>query len=475
MEKIIRISMAFLFAMCLGFSSCGGDDDNTLNPEKPINPVEPSKEQAMSVADQKEYLETVALEFMDKTPASDFDDIADLCMYINDTYGDDYDWDSVDEWCEDVFDAAREALGTKTTENETEKYGRYTYNYTYIYTDYKALLQASNFTGHFTAEKGGWVLEKANDLQFIFTDKKGQKCVLKLETSGSVKKVYLMDDDEWMDYDYNSYGYTYTSTTYYDRTQYTIGIPEQVVVTLTQAGKQVAKASVNIDLGGISDERFDISKSSFNMSAALELNNGYKFNFSKFAFSGNKNASLVFTMSKNGSALAAIGLSSDVTGLPSVNVDAFASDDFDEDDYDFDSATAKNLFVKLDILGKVQMQGTLTDVRKYVDYIDDAEDNDTNESKYKSYIDQANAIADVNLFYDGNNVKQASVMLEPFVEDTWYGRTYWDVEPVICFYDGSSYSTFEAFFNDRDFKQTIDAFKTLANKYAALVDEHIDW
>ena len=66
-------------------------------------------------------------------------------------------------------------------------------------------------------------------------------------------------------------------------------------------------------------------------------------------------------------------------------------------------------------------------------------------------------------------------MLEPFVEDTWYGRTYWDVEPVICFYDGSSYSTFEAFFNDRDFKKTIDAFKTLANKYAALVDEHIDW
>ena len=150
-------------------------------------------------------------------------------------------------------------------------------------------------------------------------------------------------------------------------------------------------------------------------------------------------------------------------------------DDFDEDNYDFDNATAKNLFVKLDILGKVQLQGTLTDVRKFVDYIDDAEDNDRNETTYKSYINQANALADVNLFYDGSNVKQATIMLEPFVEDTWNGRTYWDVEPVIYFYDGSSYSTFEAFFNDKDFKKTIDTFKSLANKYAALVDEHIDW
>ena len=78
------------------------------------------------------------------------------------------------------------------------------------------------------------------------------------------------------------------------------------------------------------------------------------------------------------------------------------------------------------------------------------------------------------MFYDGNSVKQASVTLEPFEKKEW-GYSYWTTEPVLVFYDGSSYSTFEAFFNDRDFKTTIEAFKTFANKYADLVGEHIYW
>ena len=470
--------MAVLFAavVSVGFVSCGDDDkDDPSNPETPIEPVEPSKDNAMSPADQKEYLETVALEFMDMTPASDFRDIVELGKYIGETYGDDYDWDNVGDWAEDAFDAAREALGTKTTESETEKWGSYTYKYNYIYTNYKALLMASNFTGHFTARNGRWVLEKANDLQFIFTDKRSQQCVLKVETSGSVKKVYAFNIDDWKNYDYDSNGYTYTSNEYYDRTQCTIGVPERIVVTLTQGGNQVVKTTVNIDLGSINGEEFDISKNSVNVSVLTELNNGYKFDVSKVAYTANTNASVSFVMSKNGTSLVTMGASADVNDIPSVNVSAFSSESFDEDNYDFDKVNGKNAYVKLDILGKVQIQGTLTDVRKFADYLEDASDNDRDEKNFKSYINQANALADVNLFYDGKNVKQAAIKLEPFADESWNGRTYWEVEPVIYFYDGSSYSTFEAFFNEKDFKKTIDTFKTLANKYADLVDERIDW
>ncbi len=82
---------------------------------------------------------------------------------------------------------------------------------------------------------------------------------------------------------------------------------------------------------------------------------------------------------------------------------------------------------------------------------------------------------DINVFYKNTDVKQASVKLEPFVDETWGGHTYWTVEPVMVFYDGSSYSTFEAFFNDNDFKNTIREFKSLANRYADLIDTEIDW
>ena len=475
--KTLKTTILFVaLATCMSVvSSCGDDDPATEPNTDPVTPVTPDASEAMSSAKQKEYLETVALEFMDLMPSSDFSEIADLGQYMNDTYGDDYDWESVGDWAEDIFDASKEALGTKTTESDTDKWGSYTYKYNYIYTNYKAVLLASNFVGHFTAQNGKWTLSKANDLQFIFKDKSGKECIIKLETSGNVKKVYAFNEDDWQDYDWNENGYTYTSNEYYDRTQYTIGVPEKIVVTLTQGGNQVVKTTVNVDLGSITNEQFDISKNSLTVSASVELNNGYKFDCSQVAYTANSKASATFVMSKNGTSLVSAAVSGDISGIPSCNVDAFSSDNFDVDDYNTDDANAKNAFVKLDIIGKVQIQGTVSDVRKFADYINDADDNDTNEATYKSYINQANGLADVNLFYDGKATKQASIKLEPFVDETWNGKTWWTVEPVIYFYDGSSYSTFEAFFNETDFKKVIDTFKTLSNKYADLIDERIDW
>lgn len=475
-----KISLKWLIALLtaivsISFVSCGDDKEGPSDLETPIEPVEPTKDNAMSPAEQKEYLETIALEFLDMMPSSDFRNIAELGKFIDDTYGEDYDWNNVEGWAEDAFDAAREALGTTTTESETEKWGNYTYKYNYIYTNYKALLMASNFTGHFTARNGGWVLEQASDLQFIFSDKYGQQCVLKLETGGDIRKVHVFNIDDWTDYDYESNGYTYTSNEYYDRTQCTIGVPERIVVTLKQGGNQVVKATVKIDLSSISTDEFDISKNNMSVSVLTELNNGYKFDVSKVAYTANTNASVSFVMSKNGTSLVTMGASADVNDIPSVNVSAFSSESFDEDEYDFDKANVKNAYVKLDILGKVQIQGLLTDVRKFVDYLKEAEDNDRDERNFKSYINQANALADIHLFYDGKKTKQAEIKLEPFADESWNGHIYWEVEPLIYFYDGSSYSTFEAFFNEKDFKKTLDTFKTLANKYAELVDEHIDW
>jgi len=475
MKKNYLKLMAVLFAatMSTGMISCGDDDDNETQgiPDTPITPVDPTKDDAMSSAKQKEYLETVALEFMDKIPSSDYRDIVDLCMYLSDTYGDSYDWSDVSDWAEDAFKAAREALGTQNTESKTEKRGSYTYNYNYIYTEYQALLIASNFTGRFTASNGKWTRENDNDLLFVFTDKHNQQCVLKIETGGSIKKVHALELNDRKDADYESNGYTYTRNYYYDRTKCTIGVPERIVVTLTQGNSQVVKTTVQIDLGSISGEEFDISKNSLTLSVLTELSNGYRFDASKVAYTANSNASVSFTMSKNGTSLIAMGASADVNGLPSVNVSAFSGKDFDEDDYDLDNTNGKNVLVKLDILGKVQIQGKLADVRKFANYMEEADYNYRDEKNYKSYIGQANALADINLFYDGKNVKQAAIKLEPFACEKWDGTTYWEAEPVICFYDGTSYSTFEAFFNEKDFKNTIDAFKTLANKYAELQEQ----
>ena len=468
MKKLVSLLLiGSVFSLSSALVSCGGDDDSVdspiVNPD-PIKPEEPSKNEAMTPLEQKEYLDLIARGFMDKTPASDFNEISKLYNHISNTYTDNYNWDEVGDWGREIFESLKESLGT--TDKEQEKYSWGEYNY--IYTNYKALVMASNFKGQFKAIGNKWELSKADDLQFIFSDQHGKECVLKLVTSGNVKKVFIGNIDEWVDYNYDYSNDYYISNDYYDRTQLTVGVPENIVVTLTQGGSQVVKVTVKLNIGDLSNDKFDLSKNQLTASTLVELNNGYKFNVSQVAYNGNNKTSVSFDMSKNGESLASVAFSSDISGIPSCNIDAMVSGNIDEED--FNNSNMKNVYVKLDIMGKLQIQGTLSDVRKFTDYINEADDNDDDEKTFKSYVNQANSLANFNLFYDGKSTKQATVTLEAFEEESWNGMKYWYMEPMLNFYDGSSYSTFDAFFNDKDFKSVIDAFEKLADNYASLIN-----
>ena len=468
MKKLVSLLLiGSVFSLSSALVSCGGDDDSVdspiVNPD-PIKPEEPSKNEAMTPLEQKEYLDLIARGFMDKTPASDFNEISKLCNHISNTYTDNYNWDEVGDWGREIFESLKESLGTTDKEQEKDSWGEYNY----IYTNYKALVMASNFKGQFKAIGNKWELSKADDLQFIFSDQHGKECVLKLETSGNVKKVFIGNIDEWVDYNSDYKNDYYISNDYYDRTQLTVGVPENIVVTLTQGGSQVVKVTVKLNIGDLSNDKFDLSKNQLTASTLVELNNGYKFNVSQVAYNGNNKTSVSFDMSKNGESLASVAFSSDISGIPSCNIDAMVSGNIDEED--FNNSNMKNVYVKLDIMGKLQIQGTLSDVRKFTDYINEADDNDDDEKTFKSYVNQANSLANFNLFYDGKSTKQATVTLEAFEEESWNGMKYWYMEPMLNFYDGSSYSTFDAFFNDKDFKSVIDAFEKLADNYASLIN-----
>lgn len=386
--------LAMIFAGALSLSSCGDDNSGTEDPDvpdQPITPDKPSEENAMSPTDQKERMDNIARAFMSMTPASDFKNYADLINYVDETYDEcNYDWDNVNSWARNSWEAIRKATGNKTT----KKYDDYA---SVVYTEYTALALASNFTGHFRANNGTWVKEsgKANDLQFTFTDQNAQTCVLKLETSGNVKKVYVANFEEWTDYDSD----TYKWCDYYDRTKCTIGVPENIVLTLTQNGTQIVKTTVKIDIASLSGENFDVSKDNITASAVIEMSNGYEFRLSQAAYSGNQKASASYSMSKNGTKLATVSIAGDISGIPSCNVEAFSKGDFDFDDYNTDNATAKNALIKIDILGKLQLQGVVKDVRKYSEYMDKAYDNETDENKFKQWVNSANELTQINLFY----------------------------------------------------------------------------
>lgn len=465
--------MAFAFAMSFSCVSCGDDkEDIGRNDQDPITPVDPGKDNAMTQEEQKEYLEEVALELMNLVPSSDFDGIKEDVRAIANVDFDDYDSDEIEEWADDIFEDVKKQVGSHTEiEDEwTSSWDGMTYIYRTFYTDYKAVILASNFKGHFTAKNGRWKYSDANDLQFIFPDEDGKQCVAKLETSGSMKKVHLFADEDWEDYDHEQVGNKYYSNDYVDRTEYTIGIPEKIVVTLTRSGATVVTSTTTFDLSNIQNEEFDLSKSSVNAKSSISLSNGYKVEATQVAYSGNKNVVANATIKKDNKALITLAISSDISGIPSVNAGSFE----DLDDDDIEDANAKNAYVKIDILGKVQLQGKVSDVHKLVDYMDAAEKNNENESTFKSWINKANGLMDINLFYDNKSTKQASVAFEPFCDRDSYWGDEWYVEPVIKFYDGTSYSSFDAFFNDIDFKTVIRRFERLMDSYEDLLDDIYD-
>lgn len=467
----INVTKCMLFAsLFLGmafFSSCQEDlTEGTTNTENPE--VSEELDPALSPLEQKEKLEEIAIEFMNQMPASDFQELADFSQYINNRYGEQYEWDSVGDWAKRCFEASLEALETETTGTHTDTWEEYSYIDNYFYNNYKLLLLASNFTGHFKAENGIWKRSDANNLQFDFYGQTGKKCTLKLETAGNVKNVYVTNMDDHQNTTSSSSDYTYIYNHYYDRAQCTIGVPDTLIISLCEGDSQIVKNTIKTDLSNLSGEEFDLSKSSVNMSSLLELNNGYKFKTSQVGYTANTKASATFEMSKNDVPLLTLAIAADPKDIPACNLSTFTSQDFDIEDMDTtEQVNVKNVFVKLDLMGKLQFQGTLSDVRKFAEYMD-AANHCSRSIDYKSYINLANALTHVDLYFNNTATKQATVKIETFEEAYWYGETNWEAEPVLYFNDGSSYSTFEVFFNKKDFKNVINTFIELVNNFAKL-------
>ena len=437
--------------------SCG-DDEADIDGNPTENPGDNSGKTDQEAANeewspekQQQYLEDVALEMNRKVRVDDFRNYVDLANYVNERYIEDSDWDNVENWADDIMDGLMgDIVNIKT---ESDAWGKYVYNC------YKSTILASNFKGQWTAHNGKWNYADADDLQFIFNNQKGEQCVLKLATSGKVVKTHLFDVDDWKRYEWDES--TYTSTEYYDRTQYTIGVPEKIEVTLTESGTTLISNTITIDLTSLSGEKFDLSKSRFSFASTTKFNNGYTIKTENVKYSA-ASASAKASVLKNNETLITVTFSSDLKNIPAKTLTDWYDMDDDEIEDVLSNTNAQNGIFALDFLGKVQVKGTIKDLHGLIDDMDDADDNQENEEAYKRAIKRANTRYEAFVYYNGGNFKQAWLSLEPFKDYEWSysGQTYveWGVEPIINFANGASYS-FDEYFTEDAFKDLIDAFE----------------
>lgn len=376
--------------------------------------------QVLGGNDQKAQLEATAKELMSKINAEDFRNITDLFNYVDDNS---HDESVVEDW----FDACKETCKLSGSTRSDKKY----------------LYKASNFCGQFELQNHKWVKTgTAAYLQFKFWDSSNRECILKATWSESGTKVHheVFDEEDWN----YPYGEEYTENSFF--------VPNTINVTLTQAGAQLASATVNTNITAVNGEA-DLATSSATVSTTLNVNN-YSIVVDRVQFNGGRNAtgSVSATFTKAGETLVTMSLNG--TG----------------DTTNEENLKAGQVTVNTDILGQVQVRGTVSDIESLRNALDEADENSYDETAFKAAIDRANGLIDVNLYFNGSGSPSSYMKLYASKDNSYYYEEEWEYEPVIMFSDDSGYSTFDDYFADGSFDDVADMFERLVDDFTDLTE-----
>ena len=441
MKKYFYSLLALALAVAT-FISCGepvggNTDDPTVEPDGPVNilPVSTPEE-------QKKALEQTALDLVDEMAAANFEEVADLAEYLAQEYSaDNYDYDAVEDWAEECYDALTRVFEKTEIEEESYSYG---YAWVDVMNYYSVVCAASNFTGKFEAKNRLWKYSDADDLSFHVKDAQGNPCVLRLTTSGKTKKVYVGSNRDYISGSYENG----VDSSFYNVDKIYLQIPEVMTVTLQQDGDNIAKVVLNTDLSSMKGDEIDLRKDKYNVTATIEFN-GYSVTVDNLKYAPEKGTSVAANFKRGNKSL----------------ISAKASADLDVSNEEFYGS--ENNSVEIDVMGCVQlkgkMAGDIVDAYEELEEVYGAE----NERQFKNQLDKVNSLMNLNLYYYKSSKPSAKFELRAFEDE--YDEE-WYFEPVIVFEDETSYSI-EKYFNEDDFKKVIKAIERLGEDYEDLIDD----
>lgn len=425
-KKQIFSTLLFAAMVAVGTVSCSSGDDNGSGGNNGNDNGGNTQTETLTPNEQKVKLEKIARELVGKVEADPFSNIKDMTTALDDT-----DDDVISDWAKGCVDNCLESSKGDTL-----------YNYLFV---------ASNFTGSFELQGKKWKLanENVGYLQFKFTDHSGRECVIKVEHSGKETKVH----HDSFDYHEYSWYYDYVSHTYTKHAVYTeqqtYSIPEYIKVTVAQNGTTVASTDIHTTLN-IATGDVDPYRDGAEVSATTTIND-YKFALEKMIYSAGKSASVQsLTVTKGGEEL--LSLTAQATG----------------DITNSDNPVLKTASIMVKVLGgKARVEGNITDGQSLLRNVENADANKTNGEKYKSFLNTANSLFSVKLYFDNSSTQSAFLRLQPFERQDYLGRSTWRCKPVIVFGDGSSYS-FEEYFDENTFATVIDKAQNLVDDFVRL-------
>lgn len=426
--KTLKLFGYALLAITISMANVAcGDDDNSDNKGGGGGGGEDNP--ATVVENEKAFFEETARLFINKVSANDFDQLRNLVKYVKQQR---WEGDDVEDFFEDAIEACEE-IG----------YDGYSYR----------LYRAANFCGEFSVSNGRWVVNKKGGdiLKFTFNDQNGKTCVLQVKASGDPVKLsselFNFSERHYVSLDYYPY-YRYDVT----RIEQSFMVPEKVEASLTQGGQTLVSAVVNTDIN--SSGQIDLTNDTYTISANATVCD-YNVNVSRVRMENGKKAYAETTIKKGNETLLY------------VNANANGEVRLNGDEFKVRSAGAAN--VEVNILGRVQVKASVSDIDRLTDLVDALDDYRYKEDVFVNTLKDANSLIDAKVYFNGSSAPSCYAKLISSVKQGNSGMKY-EPTPGIFFNDGTSYS-FETYFDESYFKGVIKAFETLQKDFEELIED----
>lgn len=434
------------------------DDEEDGKEEGNVDPLYPDE--------QKVKLEHVAENLMEVYPSTGFEDLMDLSVAFSERYLDgEYDWEPVFEYCED-----RGYEMFFEEEDVSEKNGDIYYSWSLL-----SLIEMSDLYGKIVLGPTSATCQDYDGTEMVFT-LDGNEYVVDMSCSGKTTVVKYTFEDIYgyhKDGYYDDNGYwvdDYVMVHYNDKYEFEVEVPENIVITVTENGDEFAMIDLDFTVS-VSRTGFDITKDCLLVSLTAEID-GNEFVMEKTGYDAVKDkAYQSFGVRKDGKDVLFVDLSAKAQVELVTEREEYGDGDYYEYTY-LEVDMMKDFNVSVDLLGELQIEGSCSNALSLNDYIEIFYDA-SSRTQVERAIDNINNCLDLVVYYDGTDVKQADVIMDYYVyEDDYYGETYYELEPIIVFPDGSKYAVYE-YFDEDSFSGLIDSFELWLDYYEAMFDHYL--
>lgn len=466
-KTFLLIAAMFAIASC-GETNLTPDPDPIPDP-LPLPTPKPG-DKVLSPDEQKVKLEEIAENFMNEYPAAEFEEFFKLADKFAETYldnvSDEY-WDPFFEYCEergeDMF---------FYEEKEEEKNGEIHRSW-----NTEAFLEFSQLKGLLTLGATSATCEDYDGTKMVFSLGK-DKYIAELITSGKTTTAIYTYESIYGYEDYN--GYWDEQNEYWvdehvmvhtkDRYHFEVEVPEKINVSVTKNGKDFAKAVFVFD-NRFSADGVDVTVDCFQVTATITID-GHSVVLGKSGYDAATSKAVVTCALKKGEDIIAHTQISGDAKMKLVTEEDEWSNGYDTYTYP-EFTLAKNFDIYMDILGELQVRGKCTDGVSLAENVENFWDAE-NDTQAERAVDNMNNYVEAGLYYDMTAPLQAEIVMDYFVEkDDYSGDTWYELEPIIVFSDGSKYAFYE-YFDEDSFAGLESSFELWLDLYDTMLEHYFD-